>query len=247
MPLGDLDRGRGVSSILRSLLLGGPPLLALNECMHASLAPSIDAGCTDFLVRLVGTPTDTPQHKTDLILAVCSWIMVTASRRGDRFRISDRPHALDVDSSCTSMPVEAAEEPASSETEVVGSPSTMPEDVEPRDTTQERLQALERSLCLLQDKGGEGNISVSRVAEAMKCIGIHYKYDDLAAELLSNDTDGDGSMEVHEFTGFLKQDAELEWSGVTTLLNLGLLGAHWHWMRCCSPHVRLVRTRRCRT
>ena len=68
------------------------------------------------------------------------------------------------------MPVEAAEEPASSETRVVGSPSTMPEDVEPRDTTQERLQALERSLCLLQDKGGEGNISVSRVAEAMKCI-----------------------------------------------------------------------------
>ena len=164
-----------------------------------------------------GHPRTLPntEHKTD-----SSWRCVHGSwsqpaAEADRFRISDRPHALDVDSSCTSMPVEAAEEPASSETEVVGSPSTMPEDVEPRDTTQERLQALERSLCLLQDKGGEGNISVSRVAEAMKCIGIHYKYDDLAAELLSNDTDGDGSMEVHEFTGFLKQDAELERSGVT--------------------------------
>ena len=79
----------------------------------------------------------------------------------------------------------------------------------------------------------------------MHCI--HYKYDDLAAELLSNDTDGDGSMEVHEFTDFSSKMPSLNGLVLPTLLNLGLLGAHWHWMRCRSPHVRLVRTRRCRT
>ena len=87
-----------------------------------------------------------------------------------------------------------------------------------QEATADRVAALERSLALLQDSSMEGNISVSRVHEAMKCIGIRYTYDELARELLSNDTDGDGSMELHEFSHFLEKDAELERSGVAGAL-----------------------------
>ena len=82
----------------------------------------------------------------------------------------------------------------------------------------ERIKEVENAVKLLIDPAaGSGNIHVGLVNEAMKCIGIHYSYDDLAKELLTNDADGDGNMEVHEFSAFLKQDEELERAGAMAL------------------------------
>ena len=64
------------------------------------------------------------------------------------------------------------------------------------------------------DQDGKGTISVHLVAEAMRRIGIHFSFDDLAKELLKNDADGDGNMEIHEVDQFLAQEAALQRFGL---------------------------------
>ena len=53
------------------------------------------------------------------------------------------------------------------------------------------------------DPDGSGSISVALLADAMRRIGINFTLEDLTKELLSNDADGDGNMEVHEVDQFL--------------------------------------------
>ena len=74
------------------------------------------------------------------------------------------------------------------------------------------------------DPDGSGAISVQLVHEAMQCIGIKFSLKELTEELLADDTDGDGNLELHEVEGFLQHDAELERAGLSELVNPWSIG-----------------------
>ena len=74
------------------------------------------------------------------------------------------------------------------------------------------------------DPDGSGSISVALLADAMRQIGINFTLDGLSKELLSNDSDGDGNMEVHEVDQFLEQEAYLQRSGVEGALEPWSIG-----------------------
>ena len=64
------------------------------------------------------------------------------------------------------------------------------------------------------DPEADGSISVALVHKAMKQIGIKFTLEDLSKELLKNDKDGDGEMEVSEVDKMLQEEAAL----ATTLI-----------------------------
>ena len=59
------------------------------------------------------------------------------------------------------------------------------------------------------DPEADGSISVALVHKAMKQIGIKFTLEDLSKELLKNDKDGDGEMEVSEVDKMLQEEAAL--------------------------------------
>lgn len=108
-------------------------------------------------------------------------------------------------------------------------PLPVVDEVAPSPKPSKRAAALQKKKelhdCLSKlDPDGSGSISVSLLAEAMQCIGIHFSFEDLAAELLSNDKDGDGNMEVHEVDQFLDQEAALQASGLEGALEPWSIG-----------------------